>query len=153
MKIDSWKKIAAMFRNCAAFTFAWLVIVVMMLCVLSGIKAIPVFFLLKLFVLCMALSVIFTLSFSKVIIRKKGFLFRLSFFMLCFVPCEVLGFYWMGIFKSIGQSKQWMLFSGIIIVLYLVCIWIDKVIYKRQGEMYTFQLNEYQKKRRLENGE
>ena len=152
MEKKSWKEVFLALRNCVVFSYAWFVILTIALCMVNGRKEIDVAFLGKLLVLCIVGSVLFVLFFSKVMIKKKVFIFRLSLFMTFFVPCEIFGFYWIGIFNGAGKMKQWLLFCGIIISLYLICILIDKVIYERQGEMYTFQLNKYQETRRVENG-
>ena len=65
---------------------------------------------------------------------------------------ESVAFYYLGVFKREGTFNEWLIFAGIVMVLYLLCITIYHLYSKQKGELYTQKLQKYQEKRRTENG-
>lgn len=55
---------------------------------------------------------------------------RLTGFMVTFGLYETLCFYSLGIFSEVGNVLQWLVFAGIIFLLYLICI----AIYHKYSE-------------------
>lgn len=147
MKQISYKQLAIYLRNCVAFSFSWLVFLSLVYAWLTDSAEIPVSFLGNLFGFSMLASIEFTVLFSTVFIKKTGFIHRLRFFLLIFIPTELLFLYRTGIFSSTGTPMQWICFVGILLILYIVCHLIDSLIYKKQGIQVTNQLLQYQKAR------
>lgn len=54
--------------------------------------------------------------------------------------------------KTVGTFIQWLVFIGIICVLYFICIAIYQRYSNKQGEIYTQALIKYQQQRRNVNG-
>lgn len=63
---------------------------------------------------------------------------------------QCLGFYWIGFFAEMATARQWLVFIGIVLVLYLICIAIYQQYSNKQGEMYTQALEKYQQQRSSE---
>ena len=95
---------------------------------------------------------IFNILFTKVFIKNWTFTKRLTCFMVLLSLYECLNFYWMGFFSGIGTFIQWLVFIGIICVLYFICIAIYQRYSNKQGEIYTQALIKYQQQRRNVNG-
>lgn len=136
-----------MFRNGLAFSFAWLVIVIVAIALITGTVAISTAILAKLLVLCIGAAILFALAFSSAIFKKQNFIKRLTFLVLTFIPLEVAIFYWMGLFQGAGTATQWFVFVGIILIMYVTSLLIDATVYANRGKEYTSQLNEYKKRR------
>lgn len=141
------KNVCTMFRNGLAFSFAWLVMVILIIALITGTASISTVFLAKLFLLCIGAAMLFAISFSEELLKKSSFIKRLTLFVLTFIPLEVLIFYWMGLFKGTGKPGQWLIFVGSIIVMYLISLILDVTVYANRGKKYTSQLNEYKKRR------
>lgn len=62
---------------------------------------------------------------------------------------ECLGFYWIGFFKGRGTAVRWLLFIGIILILYFICAVLYQKYSKKQGEIYTRGLQKYQMERSI----
>lgn len=84
--------------------------------------------------------------------KNWAFTKRLTRFMVLFSLYECLNFYWIGFFSGIGTFIQWLVFIGIICVLYFICIAIYQWYSNKQGEIYTQALVKYQQQRRKANG-
>ena len=128
------------FRNGVAFSFAWLVICVLIIAAFSGKEFVSAPFLLKLLGLCVWGSLCFAVCFFNDWMQKKGFLFSLTVFFVLFIPVETLLFY------SIAENKKsplWFGFGAIILCLYLLCIAIDQLIFRKRAEEYSKRLMEY----------
>ena len=69
-------------RDAVAYSFAWLVICVIAVALITGNDVITVFFLVKLFCLCLWGSICFTLCFRNKRLEKRGFIFSLTLFSL-----------------------------------------------------------------------
>lgn len=136
-----------MFRNGLAFSFAWLVIVILGVALFTGATTVSTAFLGKILVLCIGASILFSLVFSDVVFEKSTFIKRLTAFVVSFIPLEVISFYWMGLFQGAGKLSQWIFFVGIILVFYLVSLVIDVTVFANRGKKYTSQLNKYKARR------
>ena len=53
----------------------------------------------------------------------------------------------MGLFKSGGSVSEWIFFMVILAFLYVICVLIDWIVGKKQGEKYTNQLLAYNRRR------
>lgn len=140
-------------RNGIAFCTTWLFVLVLAYCYFSGIQSILTIYLIKMLLWIIGGVFIFNLFFTHLIIINWSFVKRLSCFLAVISIYECLGFYWLEFFSGVGTATQWFIFVGIILALYLICIAIYQRYSKRQGEIYTQALQEYQLKRSTENGE
>ncbi|MBQ9489085.1 MAG: hypothetical protein IKO03_07085 [Lachnospiraceae bacterium] len=138
------------FRDGVAYSFAWLVLCVIMMACALGNEAISVSFLLKLLVLCLWASLSFVISFRVPKIRKRGFMVSLTCFYLLFLPVEIFLFYAMGIFQGTGSPVLWITFVAIVFGAYLLSLMIDAIVMKRKAVEYTKHLENYQKIKALE---
>ena len=130
-------------RNGISLVFAWLVILLIAVCLVNGKESITVDLLLKMFVLSAWSVIAFALSFKVNRFRKKGFMFCLSLFYLLFLPVEILLFYLMGIFQGIGSLAAWLIFAGIVAGAYVISLLIDVAVMRKRGELYTAKMQEY----------
>lgn len=140
--MEDIKKLLVYFRNALAFSFAWLVLCVV-LASLAGDGTITALFLVKLLALCAWGSLSFVFSFCTRFMKKKGFVFCLTVFFLLFIPVEVLMFYLMGIFVGVGTPALWIALGAIIVISYVLCILIDVLVMRKRAREYTAKLKEY----------
>lgn len=147
MRKTDIKEVLTGLRNGCAFCFSWLVLCTMLLSSAYGNQSISVGFLFKLFLLCFWGVLCFMVCFKNLLIKRKGFIFRLSVFYILFIPVEVSLFFYMNIFQRTGTVLEWAVFGGIIIGLYVICVLIDCLVYKKQGVVYTKQLLAYNERR------
>lgn len=134
-------------RNGIAFSTAWFLILLLVYNHIFNIQTISTNILTKLVLWIVGGVFIFNLFFTRLIIKKWSFTGRLTCFMILISLYECLGFYWFGFFEGKGTIVQWGTFIGIIFVLYFICIAIYQKYSKKQGEIYTQVLREYQSKR------
>jgi hypothetical protein len=125
-------------------------ILTLIICQMRGIQNIGVDLLGKLLAFCLISSIELVIFFSSCLITNKSFIFRLNGFVALFLPTEIAFLYIAGLFKGEGIGIQWAIFVGIIIVLYLICVILDKTIFRKQGQEYTVQLDRYKEERRDE---
>ena len=137
-------------RNGIAFCYSWLLILIIVGSYVFKIDMVPVEILTKVLVMVTGMVLVFTIFFLEGILKKIGFMTRLSYAMLTAVVYEIVCFYWIGIFKSTGSFYRWVIFFGIIIMLYSICIFIYYKYSKVKGEIYTKNLTLYKQSRRLE---
>ena len=64
---------------------------------------------------------------------------------MLFLPVELIMFYAMGIFRGRGSILFWLIFGGIIAIMYVVSLLIDLVIMNRRAADYTAKLEEYKR--------
>ena len=140
--MEDIKRLLVYFRNALAFSFAWLVLCVM-LASFAGDGNISAVFLLKVLALCAWGSLCFVFSFCTKFMKKKGFVFCLTVFFLLFIPVEVLMFYLMGIFVGIGTPALWITLGAIVVASYVSCILIDVIVMRKRAREYTAKLKEY----------
>ncbi len=131
------------FRNFLVLSYAWLVLLATVLCAAGGKTELRTATLLKLFGFCFGAALFFALTFSRVLIRRKGFMFRLTIFLILFVPLEIACFYSIGLFSGAAQFGKWMLFVGIIGICYVVSLLVDLLVLRRKGREYTALLEAY----------
>lgn len=136
-------------RNGIAFSTAWFLILLLAYNHIFNIQTISTNTLTKLVIWIVGGVFIFNLIFTRLIIKKWSFTGRLTCFMSVISLYECLGFYWFGFFEGKGTIVQWVTFIGIIFVLYFICIAIYQKHSKKQGEIYTQVLREYQSKRSM----
>lgn len=139
-------------RNGIAFCMTWLLIIWIAYCHISNQQQISVSMLTKLLFFVIGGVWIFNILFTKVFIKNWTFTKRLTCFMVLFSLYECLNFYWIGFFSGMGTFIQWLVFIGIICVLYFICIAIYQRYSNKQGEIYTQALIKYQQQRRNVNG-
>lgn len=140
-------------RNGTAFCTAWFLVLLLAYSYCAGIRSIPTKGLIKLVLWITGGVFVFSLCFTRLLIRKWGFTKRLTCFMGIISLYECLGFYWLGFFRGKGTILQWFLFVVIVFFLYLASIAIYQRYSKKQGEIYTRALRQYQKERGEEDGE
>ncbi len=144
------KSALLMFRMVFTIAFTWLMLLVLLTAAARGNESLSVGFALKLLAFCAGASVIFCGAFSELILKGKSFIFRLTIFMIAFLPFEVACFYWMGIFEGSGNAVLWLLFVGTFVLSYVISVVLDRVVFAKRGEVYTQQLKAYQNERRQE---
>jgi len=151
MRKADWKKAFVLLRNGFAFVFSWLVILITIIGILEGGKAIRINAILGAALISLVGVICFVIFFSDAFIRNKSFIFRLTFAAIVFVPSEIAGLYIAGFFSNRGNLGQWFIFTGLVVAFYGICVLIDNTIYKKQGKKYTVELLKYQEKRRNDN--
>jgi len=144
------KSALLMFRTVFTIAFTWLMLLVLLIAAACGKEMISVGFSLKLLAFSAGASLIFCGTFSELILKGKSFIFRMTVFMVAFLPFEVACFYWMGIFSGSGDWVLWLLFVGTFIAFYLISVVLDRVVFAKRGEVYTQQLKAYQNERKQE---
>ncbi|MBO4616387.1 MAG: hypothetical protein J5717_03480 [Lachnospiraceae bacterium] len=148
--MERFKNFLAYIRNGLCFSFTWLLLMLMEGAVFSGIKAIEVGFLFKVFLMCLYGAVCFAVCFTDFLIRTKGFIFRLTILFITFIPVEVFTFYKLNIFAGKGTALEWTIFTVIVISFYITCLVLDRTKFKDKGERYTQLLNEYNRRQQNE---
>lgn len=139
-------------RNGTAFCTTWFLMIVLAYHHFLGIEVISTDSLIKLVFWIIGGVFIFNVCFTRLFINKWGFTKRLTCFMGAVSLYECLGFYSLGCFIGKGTIFQWVLFIFIVFLLYMVSIAIYQWYSKRQGEIYTQALRQYQQKRGMEDG-
>lgn len=134
-------------RNGISFCTTWFLLILLAYNYMFDIQTIPTVNLLKMLLWICGGVFIFCIFFSSLLIKKWGFVSRLTCFMCTICLYECIGLYSIGIFSGKGSIAEWMIFVGIVLVLYLCCIFIYKQYSKKQGEIYTQALRKYQKQR------
>ena len=135
------------FSDFTAYIFSWLVILVIIISFVSGNVTVSASLLGKTLLLSVIAAVCGTVAFTRTVIRKKGFLFRINFFVLVFIPAEIAVFYWMGIFSGTGTPVQWMIFFSVILFLYIVSVCIGTLACRKEGRAMNDMLDNYKKGR------
>ena len=148
--MERFKNFLAYIRNGLCFSFTWLLLMLMEGAVFSGIKAIEVGFLFKVFLMCLYGAVCFAVCFTDFLIRTRGFIFRLTILFITFIPVEVFTFYKLNIFAGKGTALEWTIFAVIVISFYITCLVLDRTKFKDKGERYTQLLNEYNRRQQNE---
>lgn len=139
-------------RNGIAYTVSWFLILLLIYNKIWNHQAISTDALIKMVVWTVGAVFIFNLLFTRFIIKKWNFITRLTVFMISICLYEGAGFYWLRIFICKNAAFKWLVFIGIVFVLYLICIMIYQKYSKKQGEIYTEALQQYQQKRSIQNG-
>lgn len=146
MSREKIKKFLVWMRNGISISFTWLALLLLILSIALGLETISVTVLARMLVFVTGGVFLFTLLFSDVVIRKLGFVGRLTSFMLIFSVYEGCCFYLFGLFHGEGSFLQWLIFAGIIAILYFLCIGIFRIYSRRKGVEYTQALQRYQQK-------
>lgn len=135
-------------RNGIAFCTTWFLILGLLYCRIFDRQTISVDSLTRLLLLVIGGVFLFNLFFTKLLIKRWGFIKRLSCFMALFCFYECMGFYRIGLFQDKGNFMQWGIFISIVFILYVICLVIYQQYSKRQGELYTQALEKYQQERK-----
>lgn len=138
-------------RNGTAFCTTWFLIIMLVYNSVYNIPVISTNTLIKLILLSGGGVFYLIFFFTCLFIKRWSFIKRLTGFMLVISLYECLCFYSLEFFQSSGNVIEWIIFVGIVLILYFCCIAIYQQYSKRQGEIYTQSLQAYQQKRRIEN--
>ena len=149
---EEFLKFLVWMRNGTAFCTTWFLILMLVYNSIYNISSISTNILIKLILLSFAGVFLFNLFFTCLFIKKWSFIKRLTGFMIVISLYECLCFYSFEFFQSAGTVIGWIIFVGIVLILYFCCIAIYQQYSKKQGEIYTKSLQTYQQKRRIENG-
>lgn len=149
---DDFLKFLVWMRNGTAFCTTWFLILILIYNSIYDIPFISTNILIKLIFLCIGGVFLFNLFFTCLFIKGWSFTKRLTGFMIAISVYECFCFYSLDIFQKNGTIFEWILFVGIVLVLYFCCIAIYQQYSQKQGEQYTKSLQAYQEKRRIENG-
>lgn len=136
--------------NGAAYAVSCFLILLLIYNKLSNHQAISTDGLIKMMVWAVGAVFIFNLLFTRFIIKRWNFMTRLTVFLISICLYEGVGFYWLKVFVRKDAVFQWLAFVGIVIALYLICIVIYWKYSKKQGEIYTQALQQYQQERSIE---
>ena len=142
------KRLAVWLRNGTAFVSSWLVLMVGVYCNLVSHETVKTDTLLQLILWSAGASLIFGLCFTGVLIRSKSFTLRLAVFMTAIYAYDYLTFTLM-----FGVAFSKMLLTLIVLLLFLSCLAVYAVYSRKKGEQYTQALHEYQRQRRMQNGD
>jgi len=137
------KDLLIVLRNGIAFTFSWLILLIVIASLFSRTESISVSTIIKVFALCVWGVFSFIISFKFEKVTKRGFIFSLTLFYILFIPVEVLLFYLLGMFKSSGSLIQWSIFGIIVLVAYLAALFIDIFVFRKKEKLYTEKIREY----------
>ncbi len=137
-------------RNGIAFCTTWFLFLWLLYCHIFNRQTISVDSLTRLLFLVIGGVFLFNILFTKLLIKRWGFVTRLSCFMALFSLYEGVGFYQIGLFQNTGNFMQWGILIGLVIILYIICILIYHQYSKRQGKLYTQALEIYQQERKME---
>ena len=140
-------------RDFTAYIFSWLTILILIISSINGNVTVSDPLLAKLLLLSVIAAVSLTIAFTRTVIRKKGFLFRVNFFALVFIPAEIAVFYWIGIFDGPGDPSEWLIFFGVILFLYIVSVGIATFVCRKEGRTINNMLDNYKKGRNNNYGE
>lgn len=140
-------------RDDTAYIFSWLTFIILITAFIRGNAAVSIALLAKILLLSVIAAVSCTVAFTRTVIRKKGFLFRINLFVLVFIPAEIVVFYWMGIFRGTGTLTQWLVFFSVVFLLYLVSIGIGTISCRKEGREINDMLDHYKKGRNHNDGE
>lgn len=138
-------------RNGISYSVSWFLILLLIYNKLCNHETISTDGLIKMVAWTVGAVFIFNLLFTRFIIKKWNFMTRLTIFMVSICLYEGAGFYWLRIFIRKDAAFEWLAFIGIVFVLYLICILIYQKHSKKQGEIYTQALQQYQQKRSMRN--
>lgn len=147
---NEFLKFLTWLRNGTTFCITWFLILILIFNTIYDIPSISTNKLIELIFLCMGAVFLFNTFFTCLFIPKWSFTKRLSGFMIGISIYECLIFYSLGIFKN-ESIPVWIIFIGIVLVLYFCCILIYQQYSKKKGELYTKSLLAYQEKRKKEN--
>lgn len=139
-------------RNGIAFVYTWFILLLLIKNCMLKVENVSTIELSKLLVMTVGGVFLFCLFFSKLILKKTSFLFRLTCFMISITVYEIGCFYWLGVFNGLGSVKQWIILGGIILILYFICIGIFYLTNVQKEDMYTKSLISYQQRRNHING-
>lgn len=134
-------------RDYTSYIFSWLTILIIIASFIGGNVSISAELLGKTLLLSVIAAVSLTVAFTRTVIRKKGFLFRINLFALVFIPAEIAVFYSMGIFSGTGTPVQWLIFFGVILFLYIVSVSIGTLVCRKEGRSINEMLDNYKKGR------
>lgn len=149
---DEFTKFMIWMRNGTAFCTTWFLILMLIYHSIHNLSSIPTNLLVKMILLSIGGVFLFSSFFTCLFIKRWHFVKRLTGFMLVISLYECFCFYALGVFQNSGTVIEWFVFAGIILALYFCCITIYQRYSKKQGELYTKSLQEYQQKRSIENG-
>ena len=152
-KKKDWIQFFTWMRNGSTFCISWFLILWLLYNSVYDIKTIETMQLVKLVAVSVAGVFLFSFFFTNLFLKRWRFLSRLTGFMLTVSVLEGIAFYWLGIFVRTGSLQEWLIFAGIVLGFYFICILIYEIYSKRKGEMYTLALEQYQQKRSRNHGE
>ena len=136
-------------RNGFCFGTAWLMLLAVVYCRINGVSALGVSAITDIMLFSFGGALLFSLWFSPFPFRKMSFIARLSGFFPTFAALELLFFYSIGLFsKSNTTLPTALIFIGIVLALYLCCILLDRLYYKKTSKKYNESLKKYQTERR-----
>lgn len=143
-------RFAIWMRNGVSFCITWFLLLILAYDYYFHIPNIAIVDLIKGVLLIIGGVLIFNVCFTRFMMKKVNFTARLTCFMGAISLYECLGFYWLGFFQGKGSAVQWLIFITIIFMLYAICILLYRRYSKKQGEIYTEKLIQYQRERRSE---
>ena len=152
---QEWTRFFIWLRNGFCFVSTWLLFLVWLLCKAGHTYMIPADTIAAVMLGSLGGVLLFCAVFTKVFIRKFGFAVRFTLFMALTVLYE-LGFAHAALSHLHEQanapmlygsaaSSGWLVFAGIVLVMYGISMGIYAVYRKKKGALYTEALRTYQK--------
>lgn len=141
------KRMLVLFRNMTAFIYAWLSLLLVIWGNVEHIEVLSVTLLEDLFIFSALTAAGFSVVFTKVLMKKIGFIGRLNCIMVYIILIEIGFFYKIGLFVTRGSLIQWISFFIIAGILYAVCLVIFCIYSRRKEREYTSLLYQYKMKR------
>lgn len=129
-----------------AFCLSWFLLIILVLANLFNHSVITIEFLNKLIIAIIGGVFIFCFIFTNLFIKKWLFVRRLTIFLILISIYEIIIFYWIGYFNQPATFIQILIFISIILILYFINLAIYHRYSKKQGELYTQSLHQYQQK-------
>lgn len=148
---ENLKQFLVWLRNGTAFCTTWFLVLLIVYSHMFNQPLISIDFLTKMLFLIVGAVLLFSICFTRVLIKKLSFTKRLTGFMLSISVYECALFYGFGYFTGKGSLIQWIGFIGIVFGLYLCCMAIYRSYRQKKGEIYTQALQNYQRERMRKN--
>ena len=141
LKFLSWT------RNGICFCTTWFLVLLILIHFLYEIPTFSTLFLAKMFGVIIGGVIIFNSLFTSLFIKNWSFTTRLTLFMIVISIYQCFCFYSLSIFQTKGSWGEWSIFIGLVLFFYFCSLGLYHIYSRKQGELYTKSLQEYQLKR------
>ena len=138
-------------RNGSAVGISWILILWLIFGNMYGVESIAIKKLSNMVLFVVGGVFLFSVFFTRVIIKKWSFVTRLTCFIVAAVVYECAVFYGTGFWVGSGSPVKWIFFVAPILISYFICILLYRGYSKKKGDIYTEALQRYQQERLSEN--
>ena len=137
-------------RNGVAVGISWILILWLIFGNMYGVESIAIKKLSNMVFFVIGGVFLFSVFFTRVIIKKWSFVTRLTCFILAAVVYECAVFYGTGFWVGSGSLAKWAFFVAPVLISYFICIMLYRRYSKKKGDIYTEALQRYQQERLAE---